>query len=73
VSSWLALDTVWIPQPGPSHAEILGQLVLRHDVRGNLVTEAQFAALAFEHGLAICSADTDFARFTEVEWINPLA
>jgi hypothetical protein len=26
-----------------------------------------------EHGLEICSADTDFARFTEVRWYNPLA
>jgi len=31
------------------------------------------AALALEHGLEVCSADTDFARFTEVRWTNPLA
>jgi len=73
VDSLLSLDIVWIPHPGPSYAEILGQLVLRHDVRGNLVTDAQLAALALEHGLAICSADTDFARFAEIEWVNPLA
>ena len=72
VDSWLSLDIVWIPHPGPSYAEILGQLVLRHDVRGNLVTDAQLAALAVEHGLTLCSADTDFAGFPEIEWVNPL-
>ena len=44
----------------------------RYELRGNLVPDGQLAALAIEHGLAICSADTDFARFREVEWINPL-
>ena len=29
-------------------------------------------ALALEHGLTICSADSDFARFPEIEWLNPL-
>jgi len=37
------------------------------------VTDAQMAALAIEHGLTVCSADTDFARFTEIRWENPLA
>ena len=31
------------------------------------------AALAVENGLTIISADTDFARFTEARWENPLA
>lgn len=30
------------------------------------------AALALEHGLTMCSTDTDLARFTEVHWTNPL-
>lgn len=42
-------------------------------MRGNLVPDAQLAALALEHGLAVASTDTDFARFTEVRWENPLA
>lgn len=72
VSDWLAAPAAWIPQPGPKHAELFGELATRHDVRGNLVPDAQLAALALEHGLTVCSTDTDFARFTEVSWENPL-
>ncbi len=73
IESWLSLEIVWLPHPGPSYFEILGRLVLVHEVRGNLVTDAQLAALALEHGVPVASADTDFARFTEVEWVNPVA
>lgn len=31
------------------------------------------ANLLLEHGLTVCSADSDFARFTELRWHNPLA
>lgn len=41
-------------------------------VSGNLVPDAHLAALAIEHGLEVCSADTDFARFGEIRWRNPL-
>jgi len=73
VNDWLAAGPVWIPAPTERHAEVLGQLLLRYRLSGNMVTDAQLAALAIEHGLTICSADTDFARFTEVRWENPLA
>lgn len=36
-------------------------------------SDAQLAALALEHGLGVCSVDTDFARFTDLRWENPLA
>jgi toxin-antitoxin system PIN domain toxin len=73
VTDWLGAGPVWVPEPGPRHAEILGQLIVLHQVRGNLVPDAQLAALALEHGLTVASADTDFARFTDVSWTNPLA
>jgi len=31
------------------------------------------AALAVEHGLTLYSTDTDFARFRELRWENPLS
>ncbi len=72
VTDWLAAPVAWIPDPGSRHAAILGGLIATHDVRGNLVPDAQLAALAIEHGLEVCSADGDFARFSEVRWTNPL-
>jgi hypothetical protein len=73
VDAWLAAPAAWIPLPTSAHAAVLGTLLRRYRITGDLVPDARLAALALEHGLAICSADTDFARFAEIEWINPLA
>ena len=73
VDAWLAAPAAWTPVPGANYAKLLGDVVVRHEVSGNLVPDAQLAALALEHGLTVCSADTDFARFTDVRWENPLA
>ncbi len=72
VSDWLTAPVAWIPEPGPEYGRILGELVTKHEVRGNLVPDATLAALAIEHGVTLCSADTDFARFRTLRWENPL-
>ncbi len=72
IRDWLAAPVAWVPEPGPEHVRVLGELVVRYEVRGNMVPDALLAALALEHGLTVCSADTDFARFREVRWENPL-
>lgn len=73
VLDWLACDTVWTPQPTERHATVLGTLLTQAGVHGNLVSDAHLAALAIEHGLTLCSADHDFARFANLKWVNPLA
>ena len=73
ITDWLDADATWVPAPGDRHADILRRLVVDGDLHGNLVTDAHLAALAIEHGLAICSTDSDFARFPEVTWVNPAA
>lgn len=73
VEQWLALETVWIPQPTERHQEVLGQLLRDTVQRSQLVPDAHLAALAIEHGLILCSADRDFSRFSELRWHNPLA
>jgi len=72
VADWLAADTTWVPVPGQRHAEILHDLIVAGDLRGNLVTDAHLAALAIEHGVGVCSADSDFARFPQISWVNPV-
>lgn len=73
VTQWLGHPRVWIPEPGPDHASILGRLLEQVQATGNLVPDAHLAAIAIEHGLTVCSADADFARFPGVSWLNPLA
>jgi toxin-antitoxin system PIN domain toxin len=73
VESWLSRDVVWIPTPTARHADILARLIAQPGVRGNLVHDADLAALAIAHGLELCSADGDFARFKDLRWFNPLA
>jgi toxin-antitoxin system PIN domain toxin len=72
VTDWLSTPVTWIPQPGPEHHRILGELITAYNVGGNLIPDAMLAALAIEHGLTLYSADTDFARFNELRWENPL-
>lgn len=72
VSGWLACETVWVPAPTERHAGVLATLLAQPGVHGNLVPDAHLAALAIEHGLTLCSADGDFARFSSLRWINPL-
>lgn len=73
VERWLSRPNVWTPEPGLHHSSILLQLLRTTGTRGNLTSDAHIAALAIEHGLTICSADADFARFPNVRWMNPLA
>ncbi len=73
VEDWLAVPLVWIPIPTDQHAQVLGNLVAKYRPSGKLVPDAHLAALAIEHGLDVYSADTDFARFSEIRWVNPLA
>ena len=72
VEEWLDAPVAWIPAPGDSHRQILGRLIRDLDLRGNLIADATLAAMCIEHGLDIVSADSDFARFKEIRWINPV-
>lgn len=72
VEQWRLAPRAWVPQPTPRYPAVLGRLVRTHQVRGPLVTDAQLAALAIDHGLALVSTDADFARFDELTWVDPL-
>jgi toxin-antitoxin system PIN domain toxin len=72
VEEWLTCDNAWVPRPTANHAAVLGGLITSSGLRGNLISDAHLAALAIEHGLQVCSADTDFARFSQLTWVNVL-
>lgn len=73
VDAWLNSGPVWVPTPTERHGEILAQLLIAPGVHGNLVPDAHLAALAIEHGLELNTTDGDFARFTGLQWRNPIA
>jgi toxin-antitoxin system PIN domain toxin len=73
VDDWLSAPATWVPSPEGRHSAILAALITRHELTGNLVPDGMLAALAIEHGLTVCSVDSDFARFDEIAWANPLA
>jgi uncharacterized protein len=73
VEEWLDAPVVWVPTPGRGHREILGRLIRDLDLTANLVGDAVLVALCIEHGLQMVSADSDFARFSEISWLNPVA
>ncbi len=72
VRAWMEAAVVWVPPTTSRTVAILEELLARHQVTGNLITDAQLAALAIEHGLEVYSMDSDFAQFPEVRWRNPL-
>jgi uncharacterized protein len=51
---------------------VLGHLLRSGDASANLVQDAHLAAIAIENGLILCSVDSDFARFSDLRWENPL-
>jgi hypothetical protein len=71
IGDWLSAEPAWIPEPTLGHAEILESLIVGGDLRGNLIPDAHLAALALGHGVGVCSADSDFARFPQLRWVNP--
>jgi uncharacterized protein len=57
--------------PGPRHLALLEELCGSADASGDLVADAQLAAIAVEHACELVSFDRDFARFSELKWSRP--
>ena len=57
--------------PGPRHLEILERLCAAGDAAGDLIPDAQLAAIAVEHACELVSFDRDFARFDSLRWTHP--
>ena len=72
VREWLAQPHVTALDGGPEHVENVLELLQKAGSAGNLVTDAQIAAIALEHGARLCTNDTDFRRFPGLKQFNPL-
>ena len=58
--------------PGPRHWEIFKRYCRECDIRGSMVTDAYFAALALESGCEWATTDRDYSRFPGLAWRHPL-
>jgi len=60
-----------IAYPGQRHFSIFSSLCRAANAKGNLVSDAQHAALAIEINATWVSFDEDFARFPGLRWEKP--
>ena len=74
--AWSALEgllqspTFRILNPGPRYPELFKEAVRAADARGNVVFDAQIAAVCREQGVSrLLTADRDFARFPGIHLI----
>lgn len=72
VRSWLEQPPVQVLDPGPSHFRRTLDHLETLGVAGNLVSDAQLAAIAMEFDAVLHTADSDFVRFPGLRWLNPL-
>jgi hypothetical protein len=72
VRSWLEQPPAQVLEPGSDHIRHVLKLLESLGTAGNLVSDAQMAALAMEHGAVLHTADTDFLRFQGLRWYNPI-
>jgi toxin-antitoxin system PIN domain toxin len=59
-------------EPGRRHWDIFTGLCRSAGVKGNLIPDAYFAALAIESGSEWVTTDRDFSRFPGLRWRHPL-
>ncbi|HEX6203673.1 MAG TPA: TA system VapC family ribonuclease toxin [Thermoanaerobaculia bacterium] len=68
LSAVLASPSARLIAPGRLYPRLLADAVLAAEARGNLVFDAQIAAVCREHGVSrLLTRDRDFHRFAEVE------
>jgi len=71
IESLLASPSARVLVPGGRYLRILREVIERADVRGNLVFDAQIAAVCLEQGAStLLTEDRDFTRF---EGLMPLS
>ena len=72
VEGWLDQPNVELLAPADTHWSNLKLMLSDGKAGSNLTTDAHIAALAADYGLTIYSNDTDFGRFSGVQYRNPL-
>ncbi|MXZ62925.1 MAG: type II toxin-antitoxin system VapC family toxin [Chloroflexi bacterium] len=72
VREWFETPNVVPLEPGPDHLTYLRRNLVGARRGGNLVPDAHIAALAIENDAEVHSHDSDFGRFPDVRWHDPI-
>ncbi|MDB6037268.1 MAG: type toxin-antitoxin system VapC family toxin [Verrucomicrobiales bacterium] len=72
VRSWLSQPITQVLDSGPLYIREVLKLLETLGTAGNLVTDAQIAVAALDHGAVVHTSDTDFIRFPGLRWYNPI-
>lgn len=73
VSTWLSHPNTKLVVEAADHWTILRDLIEQTGTAGNLTTDAHLASLAIANGATLASSDSDFGRYQQLRWVNPLA
>ena len=73
VDLWLQQLNVRVLAPGDDYWLIFRQMLIEGQAIGDLVSDAQIAALTIEYGGVLYTTDRDFTRFPGLRWVNPLS
>jgi len=60
-----------VVEPGRRHWAIFKRICVEAKVRGPMMSDAWYAALAIESGCTWITCDRDFARFPGLDWSEP--
>jgi uncharacterized protein len=73
IETWLNRKNVRLLAEGPNHiSDVVAVLSTAGSSGGNLVVDAQIAAIAMAHRATVHTADRDFMRFRDVDCYFPL-
>lgn len=72
LNNWLTFPSVALVNPQPEDFPVIAKWLEAAGTGGNLVSDAQTAAIAHRLKGRVYSADSDFARFRGIDWHNPL-
>jgi toxin-antitoxin system PIN domain toxin len=72
VRTWLDQPNAQVLDSGPQYIREVLKLLEAVGTAGNLVIDAQIAVAALDHGAVVHTSDTDFIRFPDLRWYNPI-
>lgn len=72
VNSWTDQPHAKLLVPGPDHFAEVMVLMQKSNSSGKILSDAVLANYAIANRATLYSTDSDFSRFPDLEWVNPI-